>query len=60
MLTRRLNHSATTAEYEVLFESAEEEALTDDQLYDAVEAFNYGGATRYRDGNRAVLAIYID
>lgn len=60
MKITRLDCSNTMPRYQVVFESIEEAAFTNDQLFDRIESFNYGGSVQFRDSEKATLQVYID
>lgn len=60
MKIQRTNDSCTMAQYRVDFESEEESEMTDSELIDSVERFNFGGAMVYRNQDQALFNVYID
>lgn len=60
MKITRLDNSSTKARYQVTFETPDEASMTNDDLYSAVEGFNYGGYIVKRDAEQAMFYVYID
>lgn len=56
----RTNDSCTMAQYLVNFESQEEATMTDSELIDSVERFNFGGSVITRNHEQALFNVYID
>lgn len=60
MKITRLDNSSTMTRYQVTFETPDEALMTNDDLYSAVEGFNYGGSMLTRDTEQAMFYVYID
>ena len=60
MQIKRLDSSNTMPRYFVLFENTEEASLSNDELFNAIESFNYGGSVQSRDHEKAYVQVYID
>jgi hypothetical protein len=60
MKIMRMNNSATIKLYRVEFEDQLEATLSNDQLFDLVEPFNYGGSLVKRDETHALFNVNID
>jgi len=60
MKIMRMNNSATIKLYRVEFEDQQEASLSNDQLFDLVESYNYGGSLVTRDQAHALFNVYID
>lgn len=55
-----LDNSNTMRRYQVTFESPDEALMTNDELFDYIESYNYGGSVITRNNEQALFYVYID
>lgn len=60
MIITKLDSSSTMPRFKIDFENIEESMRTDNQLFDEIESFNYGGIVQFRNADTAMLQVYID
>lgn len=54
------NNSSSSKRYVVQFETDKERQLTNNELYDAIAPYNFGGMVYSRTDTFADLLVYID